>query len=208
MKKEYENFANYKTELLKIKDIITFTWLSVLFIFAFTIFPYQILTLPLWTWGYILGCLVVGIIAVLNESMWQGYLYRACVLGGGSIVYFYLSYKNLDLVTYGLLNSLLIYIYLGVYALYLFMIILLTKKQIKSDEYSKERTFFYPAGFLGGALALVIWPFFFSTVNTDLDGLIMVLAVLACLAGVCFGFGHPLFYKAYLLRKIENAGTY
>ena len=207
MKKEYENFAKYNLQVLKLKEIITNALLSILCIWVISIFPYQTLTLPLWTWGYILGCIVIGMIALFNESMWQGYFYRACTFGGGSIVYVFLSYKNKDLVTYGILNSLLIYFYLGGYALYLFMIINLIKKLIKRDEYSKERPSSYPLGYLGGALALVICPIFFSKVNTGTDGVIMILAVLSLLLGLCYGFTHPLFYKAYLLRKIEKASV-
>ena len=91
--------------------------------------------------------------------------------------------------------------------IYLFMIINLIKKLIKRDEYSKERPSSYLLGYLGGALALVICPIFFSKVNTGTDGVIMILAVLSLLLGLCYGFTHPLFYKAYLLRKIEKASV-
>ena len=48
------------------------------------------------------------------------------------------SFKNMDLVTYGILNSLLIYFYLGGYALYLFMIINLIKKLINEMSTVKK----------------------------------------------------------------------
>lgn len=203
MKKEYENFANYNLSDLSIKEIASAVILHLMFLLMFCVLPYH--TVPFWAWGYLLCCIVVGALGLLYESMWMYYLYRAVAFGGGSLVFYYLSYLNLSLVVVGFAKKILPYVYGISYVICLIIFYYSIKKLIKKDAYAKKTTPF-PSylGYMGGTLAMAICPMLFSSVITGESQFAILMAFSALFFAVIYSMGFGFFYKAFLLRKLEK----